>query len=76
MSIRFGLKTRCDNDHIASQTVSSSNSLDSYCLSRTRHMIDSYPNSFRIAKHMLSTYPRESDLLSRSIRQSEGDKEY
>jgi hypothetical protein len=34
----------------------------------------SYPNFSHTTKHMLSTHPRESDLLSRSIYRSKGDK--
>jgi hypothetical protein len=43
-------------DHIASQTVPSSDPLHSYCCRKTQHMVDSYPNFFRIAEHRLSTY--------------------
>jgi hypothetical protein len=34
--------------------VPSSNSLHSYCGRKTQHMVDSYPNFFRTAEHMLS----------------------
>jgi hypothetical protein len=37
-------------------------------------MIDSYSNSLNTAKHKLSAYPQESDLLSWSVYWSEGDK--
>jgi hypothetical protein len=62
-------------DHIASQTAPSSKSLDSYCCRKTRHTVDSYPNSFRIAEHKLSACLQESNLLSRSVHQSEDDKQ-
>jgi hypothetical protein len=52
-------------DHIASQTVPSSNSLHNYYCQKTQHTVDSYPNFFRIAKHRISAKPRESNLLSR-----------
>jgi hypothetical protein len=45
-------------DHIASQTVLSSNSLHSYYCQKTRHTVDSYPNFFRTAKHRLLVYSR------------------
>jgi hypothetical protein len=38
-------------------------------------MVDSYTNFFHTIKHKLSAYPQESDLLSRSVHQSEGDKQ-
>jgi hypothetical protein len=39
-------------------------------------MIYSYPDFFHTTECKLSTYSQESDLLSQSIRRSEGDKEY
>jgi hypothetical protein len=38
-------------------------SLDNYCLRRTRHTTDSYPNFFHVVEHKLSAYLLESDLL-------------
>jgi hypothetical protein len=38
-------------------------------------MVDSYPNFFHTTDHKLLIYPLESDLLSRSVHQSKGDKQ-
>jgi hypothetical protein len=57
-------------DRITSQTVPSSNYLGSYCCRRTHYTLDTYSNSFRIAEHRFSTYPRGSDSLSRSAHRS------
>jgi hypothetical protein len=62
-------------DHIASSTVLSSNPLDSYCCWRIRRTVDSYSNFFRTTVHKLLAYAQESDLLSRFVHWSEGDKQ-
>jgi hypothetical protein len=38
-------------------------------------MVDSYSNFFCSVEHKLSTYPQESDLLSRSVHRYEDDKQ-
>jgi hypothetical protein len=38
-------------------------------------MVDSYPNFIHIVEHRLSTYPRESELLSQFVNRSESDKQ-
>jgi hypothetical protein len=61
-------------DLIASQTLPSSNSLDSYCCRRTQRTVDSYPNSFHTVEHELLAYPQGPDLLSQTVHRSVGDK--
>jgi hypothetical protein len=38
-------------------------------------MVDSYPNFIHTAERRLSTYPRESVLLSQFVNRSESDKQ-
>jgi hypothetical protein len=44
-------------DHIASQMVTSSDSLHSYYCQKTQHTVDYYPNFFCTTEHRLSAYP-------------------
>jgi hypothetical protein len=60
-------------DHIASQTVPSSNSIHSYYCRKTHHTVYSYPNLFHTIEHRLSAYSWGSDLLARSVHRSKGN---
>jgi hypothetical protein len=60
--------------HIASQMVTSSDSLDNYCCRRARHTTDSYPNFLYIAEHKLSVCLLESNSVFRSNHRSKDDK--
>jgi hypothetical protein len=62
-------------DRIVSQTVPSSNSLDSYCYRRTQHIADTYLNFFHTAEHKLLARLLESDLPFQSDHRSEDDKQ-
>ncbi len=61
-------------DHIASQTVPSSDSLHSYCCQKTWHTVDSYPNFLDVSKHKLLAYLQEFGWLTQFDHPSVGDR--